>query len=80
MLTDTSINKYLEKYYREDLPVDDINLSKSLLGRGEFTADHKARIIIQILYLDGSLKREFITAEGRDAICYVLEAKTDTSH
>ena len=80
MLTDASINKCLEKYYRENLPADDINLSKSLLGRSEFTADHKARIIIQILYLDGSLKREYITAEGCEAINHVIEPKTDTTH
>lgn len=80
MLTDTSIKKCLEKYYREDLPVDEINLSKSLLGRVEFSPDYKARLIIQILYLDGSLKREYITAEGCDAIHSGHALRTHFAH
>lgn len=80
MLTDTSIKQSIEKYYSDDLPAEMIKLSTSLLGRSEFTPDDKARMIIQVLYLDGSLKNEHITTAGCDAINYVLEAKPDIAH
>lgn len=80
MLTDTTIINYLEKYYAGNLPDDGINFTMSLLSKGKFAAEYKAKCIMQILYLDDSLKREQITIEGWNAIHCGLESEADTAY
>lgn len=67
-LTDTSIKKYLNKYYSGKLPPDNIRFTMSLFSRGKFSADYKARLIIKILYLEDTLTQEHITSDGWNAI------------
>ena len=80
MLTDTAIINYLEKYYAENLPDDGINFTMSLLSKGKFSPEYKAKCIMQILYLDDSLKSEQITTEGWNAIHCGLESEADTAY
>ncbi len=80
MLTDTAIINYLEKYYTGNLPDDGISFTMSLLSKGKFTPEYKAKCIMQILYLDDSLKHEQITTEGWNAIHCSLESEADTAY
>jgi len=80
MLTDTAIINYLEKYYAGNLPDEGINFTMSLLSKGKFSSKYKAKCIMQILYLDDSLKPEQITTEGWKAIHCGLESKADTAY
>lgn len=67
-ITDTSIIKCLDKYYRGKLPPDGVRFTMSLLSRGKFSPDYKARCIIKILYLEDTLLQENITSDGWNAI------------
>jgi hypothetical protein len=80
MLTDTTMINYLEKYYAGNLPDDGINFTMSLLSKGRFSPEYKAKCIMQILYLDDSLKPEQITTEGWKAIHCGLESEDDTAY
>lgn len=80
MLTDTATTKYLENYYGGELPINGIKFTMSLLSRGKFSSEYKARCIMKILYLDDSLENEYITAEGWKAIHCCLELEDDTTH
>jgi hypothetical protein len=80
MLTDTTIINYLDEYYTGNLPDDGINFTMSLLSKGEFSAEYKAKCIMQILYLDDSIKPEQITIEGWMAIHCSLESDADTAY
>jgi len=68
MFIDTAIIKYLAEYYGGELPAEGIRFTMSLLRKGKFSAEHKAKYIIKILYLDNLLKREKITSEGWNVI------------
>jgi len=80
MLTDTATTKYLNKYYRDELPTNGLRFTLSLLSRGCFSSEYKALCIIKILYLDDSLKNEYITTEGWKAIRSSLELDTDYTY
>lgn len=68
MFIDTAIINYLAEYYGGELPAEGIRFTMSLLRKGKFSAEHKAKYIIKILYLDNLLKREKITSEGWNVI------------
>lgn len=80
MLTDTTIINYLDKYYLGNLADDGINFTMSLLSKGIFSPEYKAKCIMQILYLDDSLKPEQITTEGWKAILCGLESEADNAY
>jgi hypothetical protein len=68
MTIDAATIKYLAKYYGGELPADGISFTMSLLCKGKFSAEYKAKCIMKILYLDNLLKRENITSEGWNVI------------
>lgn len=68
MLIDKATIKYLANYYCGELPADGIRFTMSLLRKGKYNAEYKARCILKILYLDNLLNRENITSDGWNAI------------
>lgn len=69
MFIDTATIKYLAKYYGGELPAEGIRFTMSLLRKGKYSSEQKARYIMKILYLDDLLKHENITGDGWNAIC-----------
>ena len=80
MLTDAATIKYLDNYYSGELPADGIKFTMSLLSKGVFSARYKAQCVMKILYLEDSLKHEYITSKGWNVIHCALESEADTAY